>query len=115
LIFTRNVDDHVAKVVKAVDQVQKKHDKLGTLLVGISEVKAADLEKLQQTHELTTPLTISVDKEGPKAYQLGKEAAMTIVIYKRWGIIHRIFGFAETTAAGAKASDIAAAAEQALK
>ena len=47
LIFTQKADDNLASLVKAVDEVQKNNAKLGTVVVGVSGVEAADLEKLQ--------------------------------------------------------------------
>jgi len=115
LIFSRKADENIAKVVKAVDQVQKNNAKLGTVLVGVGGVAASDLEKLQSTHKLTTPLTVAVDAEGPKAYQLNKDAAVTVLVYAKGGNIHRNFAFADTNAAAAKAAEIATATEEALK
>jgi len=115
LVFSQKADDNVASVIKAVDQVQKNNAKLGTVLVGVSGVEAADLEKLQDTNKLTTPLTIAVDKDGPKAWKLNKEAAVTVLVYKRGGAIHRNFAFKDTKAAADQAKEIAAAAEEALK
>jgi hypothetical protein len=115
LVFSQKADENVANVIKAVDQVQKNNAKLGTVLVGVSGVEAADLEKLQDTHKLTTPLTIAVDKNGPKAYKLNEEAAVTVLVYKKGGGIHRNFAFKDTKAAGEKAKEIATAAEEALK
>jgi hypothetical protein len=114
-VFSQKADDNVANVIKAVDQVQKNNAKLGTVLVGVSGVEAADLTKLQDTHKLTTPLTIAVNKDGPKAWKLNKDAAVTVVIYKRGGTIHRNFGFTDTKSAAAKAKEIATATEEALK
>src|ERR1051325_6952440 len=63
MIFSQKADDNVATLVKAVDQVQKGNADLGTVLVGIGGVEGADLEKLQTTHKLTTPLCVAVDKD----------------------------------------------------
>ena len=115
VIFSQKADENVANVVKAVDQVQKNNEKLGTVLVGVSGVEAADLEKLQETHKLTTPLTIAVNKDGPKAYKLNKDAAVTVLVYKKGGTLTYNAGFADTKAAAAKAKEISAAAEDALK
>jgi len=115
VIFSQKADDNIATVVKAVDQVQKNHEKLGTVLVGVSGVEAADLEKLQETHKLTTPLTIAVNKDGPKNYKLNKDAAVTILVYQKGGAIFRNFAFSDTKSAAAKAKDIATATEDALK
>lgn len=115
LIFTQKADDNVAAMVKAVDAVQKNNEKLGTVLVGVGGVQASDLEKLQQTHKLTTPLTVAVDVEGPPAYKLNKEAAVTVLVYQRGGTILKNFAFKDTKSAAAKANEIAAAAQEALK
>jgi hypothetical protein len=114
LIFSQKADDNVAKLVKAVDAVQKNNAKLGTVLVGIGGVEKADLEKLQSSQKLTTPLTIAVDKDGPKNYKLNKAAMVTVLVYAKGGMIAQNFGFTDTAAAAAKASEIAAAAEAVL-
>ena len=72
----------MAKMVKAVDEVQKNNAKLGTVVVGVGGVEAADFEKLQTTHKLTTPLTVAEDKDGPSKYKLNKDAAVTVLVYK---------------------------------
>jgi peroxiredoxin len=111
LIFTQKADENLAKVVKAVDEVQKGNTKLGTVVVGVSGVEASDLEKLQSAHKLTTPLTVAVDKDGPKAYTLNKDAAVTVLVYAKGGAISKNFAFKDTKDAAAKAADIAAAAK----
>jgi len=115
VVFSQKADENIATLVKAVDQVQKNNKELGTVLVGVSGVEAADLEKLQDTHKLTTPLTIAVDKDGPKAYKLNKDAAVTVLVYKRGGAIHANFAFSDSKSAAAKASKVAEATEEALK
>jgi hypothetical protein len=115
LIFTQKADDHLASLVKAVDAVQSKNSDLGTLVVGVSGVEAADFEKLQNTHKLTTPLTVAEDKDGPERYKLNKDAAVTVIVYKAGGMIAKSFAFKDTKSAGEKAKEIAAAATDALK
>ncbi|MCI0700865.1 MAG: hypothetical protein L0241_07265 [Planctomycetia bacterium] len=105
----------MASLVKAVDEVQKNNAKLGTFVVGVSGVEEADFEKLQTTHKLTTPLTIAKDKDGPPKYTLNKEAAVTVVVYKRGGVVSKNFAFKDTKAAADKAKEIAEAATEALK
>lgn len=85
------------------------------MVVGVSGVEGADLEKLQDTHKLTTPLTVAVDKDGPKAYKLNKDAAITVVVYKRGGSIVRNFAYSDTAEAAANAKTIATTVEEALK
>jgi len=115
LIFTQKADDNLVTVVKAVDEVQKNNKDLGTVVVGVSGVQAADFEKIQTTHKLTTPLTIAEDKDGPGKYNLNKEAAVTVLVYKKGGEISKSFAFKDTKAAAEKAKDIAAAATAAVK
>jgi hypothetical protein len=115
LIFTNKADENLAKVVKSIDEVQKSNAKLGTVVVGVGGVEGADLEKLQTTHKLTTPLTVAVDKDGPKAYNLNKDAAVTVIVYKKGGAVSKNFAFKDTATAVAKIADITAAATEVLK
>lgn len=115
LIFTQKVDDNLAGLVKAVDEIQKNNEKLGTVVVGVSGVEEADFEKLQDTHKLTTALTVAKDKDGPTKYDLNKEAAVTVVVYKKGGVVAKNFAFKDTKSAAEKAKEIAAAAEEAVK
>lgn len=115
VIFTQKADDNLVTVVKAVDEVQKTNEKLGTFVVGVSGVAAADFEKIQTTHKLTTPLTVAEDKDGPAKYELNKEAAVTVLVYKKGGAIAKNFAFKTTKEAAEKAKDIAAAAAAAVK
>jgi len=115
LIFSQKADDNLASLVKAIDEVQKSNEKMGTVVVGVSGVEGADLEKLQETHKLTTPLTVAVDKDGPKNYKLNKEAAVTVLVYKVGGKISNNFAFKDTKEAADKAKEIATAAAEALK
>ena len=115
LIFTQKSDENLATLVKAVDEVQKNNAKLGTVVVGVSGVAAADFEKLQTTHKLTTPLCVAEDRDGPSKYNLNKDAAVTVLVYKKGGAITKSFAFKDTKSAAEKAKDIAEAATAAVK
>jgi len=115
LIFTQKADENLATVIKSVDEIQKSNAKLGTVVVGVGGVEASDLEKLQSANKLTTPLTVAIDKDGPKAYNLNKDAAVTVLVYKKGGVISKNFAFKDTKAAAAKASEIAAAAKAVIE
>ncbi len=115
LIFSQKADDHLAGLVKAVDEVQKSNAKLGTVVVGISGIEEADFEKLQQTHKLTTPLAIAEDTDGPPRYKLNKDAAVTVIVYKKGGAITKSFAFKDTKSAAEKAKEVAEAAKAALE
>ena len=114
MIFTNKADKNLASLVKAVDGVQKNNKSLGTVVVGISGVQKADLEKLQEKHRLTTPLTIAVSKNGPRAYKINPKAAVTVILYGRGGVKTQTFGFTDTASAAAKSKQIAAAAAKAV-
>ena len=121
VVFSQKADENVATLIKAIDEVQKSNAKLGTVLVGISGVEAADLEKLQETHKLTTPLTVAADADISKGniakWGINKDAAVTVVVYAGKGgakVAPKTFGFSDTKSAAEKASDIAAAAKKAL-
>jgi peroxiredoxin len=115
LIFTQKADENLATLVKSVDEVQKNNAKLGTVVVGVSGVEAADFEKLQSTHKLTTPLVVAEDKDGPAKYKLNKDAAVTVLVYKKGGNITKSFAFKDTKSAAEKAKDISEAAAEAVK
>ena len=115
LIFTQKADDNLVEVVKAVDAVQKNNEKLGTVVIGVGGVAAADFEKIQTTHKLTTPLTIAEDKDGPKAYSLNKDAVVTVVVYQKGGAVTKNFAFKSTKEAAEKAKEIADAVTAAGK
>lgn len=114
-VFTQKADENLVTVVKAIDGVQKNHEKLGTFVVGISGVEEADFKKLQDTHKLTTPLTVGLDKDGPPKYTLNKDAVVTVVVYKGDGSVSKNFAFKTTKEAAEKAKEIATAAEAAVK
>jgi hypothetical protein len=111
MIFTQKADENLATLVTAVDDVQKKNSKLGTVVVGVGGVEGSDMEKLQKEYKLTTPLTIADDKDGPRSYELNKEAAVTVLVYKQGGEITKSFAFKNTKDAAARAKDIAEAAK----
>jgi len=114
MIFTQKADDNFVSLVKAVDEVQKADSKLGTFAVGISGVTSSDFEKIQTTHKLTTPLTIAEDKDGPSKYNLSKESAITVLVYKKGNKLEKSFTFKNTKEAADKAADVVAAAKSAL-
>jgi hypothetical protein len=115
LIFTQKADENVANLVKAVDEVQKNNKDLGTVVVGVGGVTDADFEKLQETHKLAAPLTVAVDKDGPAAYDLNKDAAVTVLVYAKGGKIAKTFAFKDTKGAAEKAKEIASTADGLLK
>jgi hypothetical protein len=115
MVFTQKADDDLAKLVHAIDEVQKNNAKLGTMVVGVGGVQSADFEKLQSTHKLTTPLLIAEEKDGPAKYNLNKDAAVTVLVYKKNGQVTKSLAFKDTKSAAEKANEITDAAKDALK
>lgn len=70
----------MAGLAKAVDASVKANSSknLKAFVCGVGGVTEDDLKKVG---EVSFPLTIAVEKDGPGAYKLNKEAVVTIIIY----------------------------------
>ena len=55
------------------------------------------------------------DKDGPEKYKLNKDAAVTVLVYKKSGAVTKSFAFKDTKSAAEKAKEISTAAEEAVK
>ena len=55
------------------------------------------------------------DKDGPPKYGLNKEAAVTVVVYKKGGTVAKNFAFTDTKSAAERAREVAEAAADTLK
>ena len=97
--------------VEVTGKIRREPRAPGGYEIGVSGVQDADLKKLQDTYKLTTPLTVAEDKDGPSAYKLNKEAAVTVLVYKKGGEITKKFAFKDTKEAAAKAKAVASAAK----
>ena len=116
LIFSRKADDHLASLVKKIDEVAKADNKLGTAAVAVGGVTEDELKKFNETAKLTTPLSVAVEEAGPANYKLSEDAAVTVVIYQtRDKPTVANFAFATTEEAAEKAQEVADAAKKALE
>lgn len=85
-IFTRQINDELATLVKNVDQVvgQNKGEKMAAFVVLLSDDPTAhegDLKALAQKHGIAnTPLTVFDDKNGPPSYKI-TDADFTVMMW----------------------------------
>ena len=83
-VFTRDLTDDLASLVKQLDAIVAKNDekKMGGFLVLMSENPDADEGKVKQFAEKhgikKIALTIFEGVAGPPAYKLAKEAQVTV-------------------------------------
>jgi hypothetical protein len=87
MIFAREINDSLTSLVKKVEAATVKHgDKdMGSFVVFLSDDKGFDkkLEELAKKEGLKE-CTLSLDNaEGPEAYNVAKEADVTVVLYRQ--------------------------------
>lgn len=86
-IFTRQINDELAHLVKNIDQVvgENQAEKMAAFVVLLSdEPKSQEdaLKSFAQKHGISnTPLTIFDDKNGPPSYKLPKDADFTVMMW----------------------------------
>ena len=86
-IFTRQVNDELAKLVKHIDEVVGKNqtEKMAAFVVLLSDDPQAQEPKLKQLASRNgiknTPLTTFDDKNGPPSYKLSKNADFTVMMW----------------------------------
>lgn len=85
-IFTRQISDELATLVKNVDQVvgQNQGEKMAAFVVLLTDDPSAhegELKAFAQKHSITnTPLTVFDDKNGPPSYNL-TNADFTVMMW----------------------------------
>ncbi|MGD9854315.1 MAG: hypothetical protein AB7U20_05125, partial [Planctomycetaceae bacterium] len=86
-IFTREVNDELATLVKNIDDVVGKNqaEKMAAFVVLLSDEPQAQegkLKELAKKHGIAnTPLTTFDDKNGPPSYKLSKDADFTVMMW----------------------------------
>ena len=85
-VFTREINDDVAALVKeidsAVDSSGKKMKAFVVLLTDDADKGAGELKKLAEAKGIThTPLTICGGASGPGAYKISKDAEVTVLMW----------------------------------
>jgi hypothetical protein len=87
-IFTRNVDDKLAALLKEVDAVVGKNaesKKMAAFLVVLTDDPTAQeeaLKKLAKDNGIkNVPLTTFEDLNGPRGYRLSKDAEVTVMMW----------------------------------
>jgi hypothetical protein len=88
-VFTRQVNDDVAKLVKEVDQLveQNKDKKMAafvTVLAEDADKIAPKLEELAKKHGIkNVPLTIFDGDSGPSDYKISEKADVTVLEWSK--------------------------------
>ncbi|MEZ6061827.1 MAG: hypothetical protein R3C19_15885 [Planctomycetaceae bacterium] len=86
-IFTRKMDDKVAKLVKEIDGVVGKNEEnkmaaFVVLLTDTPEGAEAGLKKTAESNKIThTPLTVFENSVGPADYKIDKNAEITVMMW----------------------------------
>ena len=86
-IFTRKLDDNVAKLVKELDSVvgNNRDSRMAAFVVLLTDDQDAGqttLKKAADTHGIKhTPLTVFENSVGPGKYRIAKEADVTVLMW----------------------------------
>ncbi|WP_146118757.1 hypothetical protein [Blastopirellula marina] len=92
VIFTREVDDSVTKLVQQIDhQVAQHTDKKLSAFMVVLEKDTAKIEpklkRIQASQDIrNTPLTVFHDPQGPAGYDLSPDAKIQVMMWNREGI-----------------------------
>ncbi|MDA0808697.1 MAG: hypothetical protein O2983_03465 [Planctomycetota bacterium] len=87
-IFTREINDDLAGLVKKLDEAVKKNEdkQLKSFVVFLTNDPDKDekkLEELARKHELkSVPLTMFDGETGPETYKISKDAETTVLLWK---------------------------------
>jgi hypothetical protein len=86
-IFTREVNEELATLVKQIDQVVGKNqaEKMASFVVVLSDDPASQKDQLKELASKqgirNTPLTTYDDKMGPPSYKIPKDADFTVMMW----------------------------------
>ena len=85
MIFAREISDNLTSLVKKIDEATAKNSscKMGSFVVFCSDEEDLDkkLKSLAEKEKLKK-LVLSIDNPaGPKAYNVAKDADVTVVLY----------------------------------
>jgi hypothetical protein len=117
-VIARKTSEPLASLAKQIDQAIADNPKLKGFVVLINEDEAAGATTLKELAEAqkieNVPLTLFNEAAGPNAYQISKEAEVTVMMWRGSRVqVNRAFGFGKFTADDAKA--VAAAIPDFLK
>ena len=91
MIFTREVSDPLASLVKKLDaeiaNVGKR--KLCSYVVYLSDEEDAEqrLKQLAESNGIKNVSLTVMEPPGPRRYKVAKDAAVTVVLYKRQRVV----------------------------
>lgn len=119
-VFTRDVNDNVAKLVSEVDKIvgENKDKKMAGFVVVLAEDAdkvAPKLEAIAKKYKIkNVPLTIFDGESGPPEYKIGKNAETTVMTWNKSAVKTNVaLGKGELTEA--KIKSLAADAEKVVE
>ncbi len=86
MIFAREITGPLTSLVKEIDAVnQKQGKKMGSFVVFLSDKEGLkdELKKLAEKENLKHTILAIDNPAGPRGYDIAKEAAVTVVLYKK--------------------------------
>jgi hypothetical protein len=103
-VFTREVSEEVAALIQQIDAAvganrAKDMKAFVVLLTEDAEGGAKQLAKLAETRGIKhVPLTTFNDESGPRSYRISKDAAVTVLMWKKAKVVvNHAFGTAKLT------------------
>ncbi len=101
-IFTREIDDNVAKMIKEVDGLvgqngDKKMAAFVVLLTDNPEAAESKLAEVARKNEIkNVPLTVYDGSAGPEKYKVSKDAELTVMMWVESNVkVNHAFGKGE--------------------
>ena len=88
-VFTRELNDSVAKLIKGIDQkvAENSGKQMKAFVVLLTDDPKAERGKLQQFAKTNgikhTPLTTFGNPKGPSDYKISKDAAVTVMMWNK--------------------------------
>lgn len=95
-VFTRDVNDNVAKLVSEVDKIveQNKDKKMAAFVVVLAEDAdkiAPKLEEMAKKNNIkNVPLTIFDGESGPPEYKIGKGSSTTVMTWNKGAVTSNV-------------------------
>ncbi|QVL32155.1 hypothetical protein KIH39_25515 [Telmatocola sphagniphila] len=85
MIFARDVDANLTKLIKKIDEATKKNSakEMGSFVVFCSDKEGLEgkLKELAKTEKIETTVLAIDNPSGPKGYKVAPDAAVTVVLY----------------------------------
>ncbi len=85
MVFARNVDENLTKLIKKIDETTQKNSaaSMGSFVVFLNDEEGLDkkLSELAKKEGIKETILSIEAPAGPKGYEIAKEADVTVVLY----------------------------------